>query len=235
MFLRAPRIKKRKQNLLIKSFVLDTTQKQAAAFAGVNRNTAMLFFRHMRELIFEATRKAPRFAGDVELDQAYFGNNKASNHPDQAKTWIRKDGRKFLVYRQATPIEHRVLVFGAFNRGGDVYIQIIKKADRQSLFPIIHMILIRGKVTIYTDKWRSYDELGIKGYKHMAINKAAGYVGPRKGQSINQIENFWGFAKERLSKFHGISRKTYPLHLKECEFRYNHRLDLEKAVKSLLH
>ena len=40
---------------------------------------------------------------------------------------------------------------------------------------------------------------------------------------INGIESFWSFAKRRLSKFHGISKTTFNLHLKECEFRFNNR------------
>ena len=37
------------------------------------------------------------------------------------------------------------------------------------------------------------------------------------------IENFWGLAKTRLSRFRGISKNTFYLHLKECEFRFNYR------------
>jgi len=40
---------------------------------------------------------------------------------------------------------------------------------------------------------------------------------------INGIESFWFYAKRRLEKSHGISRSTFNLHLKECEFRFNHR------------
>jgi transposase-like protein len=40
---------------------------------------------------------------------------------------------------------------------------------------------------------------------------------------INGIEGFCGLAKTRLVKFKGMSRLTYYLHLKECEFRFNHR------------
>ena len=36
---------------------------------------------------------------------------------------------------------------------------------------------------------------------------------------INGIENFWGSAKVRLSKFRGVNKDTFYLHLKECEFR----------------
>ena len=42
---------------------------------------------------------------------------------------------------------------------------------------------------------------------------------------VNGIENFWSFAKRRLAKFNGCSSDAFVLHLKECEFRYNHRND----------
>ncbi|MBW1713972.1 MAG: IS1595 family transposase, partial [Deltaproteobacteria bacterium] len=40
---------------------------------------------------------------------------------------------------------------------------------------------------------------------------------------INGIEGFWGYAKTRLVKFRGMHPQTFYLHLKECEFRFNHR------------
>jgi transposase len=45
----------------------------------------------------------------------------------------------------------------------------------------------------------------------------------RGNSHINGIEGFWGMAKTRLVKFKGMSRSTFYLHLKECEFRFNHR------------
>ncbi|MCH8240529.1 MAG: hypothetical protein IIB62_10870, partial [Proteobacteria bacterium] len=36
-------------------------------------------------------------------------------------------------------------------------------------------------------------------------------------------EGFWGLAKVRLSKFKGLPKHTFHLHLKETEWRYNHR------------
>ena len=50
---------------------------------------------------------------------------------------------------------------------------------------------------------------------------------------INGIENFWGIAKARLNKFRGLSKKTFYLHLKECEFRFNYRN--EDLYKYFLH
>ena len=40
-----------------------------------------------------------------------------------------------------------------------------------------------------------------------------------EGHHINGIDNFWSFCKRRLQKFNGIN-KNFPLHLKECGWRY---------------
>jgi len=61
------------------------------------------------------------------------------------------------------------------------------------------------------------------GYRHEAINHKVRFA--RGKIYINGIEGFWSFAKERLMKFHGISPQTFPLYIKEMEFRYNHRDD----------
>ncbi len=49
---------------------------------------------------------------------------------------------------------------------------------------------------------------------------------------VNGIEGFWGLAKVRLAKFKGVPKHTFHLHLKETEWRYNHRL--EDKYKTLL-
>ena len=51
---------------------------------------------------------------------------------------------------------------------------------------------------------------------------------------INDIENFWGFAKARLSQFHGIKKEFFYLHLKETEFRYNTKILGQNLYQNLL-
>ncbi|RMG23858.1 MAG: hypothetical protein D6732_24365 [Methanobacteriota archaeon] len=47
------------------------------------------------------------------------------------------------------------------------------------------------------------------------------------------MEGFWSFAKERLLKYHGVSKAYFHLYLKEMEFRYNCRKEnlYHKLVK----
>ena len=51
---------------------------------------------------------------------------------------------------------------------------------------------------------------------------------------INGIENFWGYAKHKLSRFKGIKKDNFLLHLKECESRYNNGNNSEILYQKLL-
>ncbi len=48
---------------------------------------------------------------------------------------------------------------------------------------------------------------------------------------INRIESFWSYANRKLQKFNGINKKSFNLHIKECEFRFNNR---DKNIDNLL-
>ena len=67
------------------------------------------------------------------------------------------------------------------------------------------------------------------------------YFGPRRGacrspaRHINGIESFWSTAKTRLARRRGIRPEHLVLHLKECEYRFNHRRDnLYRTLLALL-
>ena len=217
MLKKKARIEKRKIKQLAAFFAEDLTATQTTKLAGVNRNTANFWYRCFREKILKhQENNTPFFKGEVELDESYFGGPRKKKHAQDR----RKRGRGS---------ENKVPVFGVLKRNGKVYVQIIKNADKSTLLPIIKQI-IKKKSTIYTDKWRSYDGLVFDGYKHYRINHSKSYS-DRKGTHINGIENFWSFAKRRLAKFNGVSRKTFLLHLKECEFRYNHKYDILKILQ----
>ena len=71
------------------------------------------------------------------------------------------------------------------------------------------------------DSFRAYNKLSVSGYKHYRINHSVEFA--RGKNHINGIESFWGYCKMRLSKFYGLKKEGFLLHLKECEFRFNHR------------
>ena len=62
----------------------------------------------------------------------------------------------------------------------------------------------------------------MEGYKHHRIphhdNEFA-----RARRHINGIESFWSYAKLRLAKLRGVRWEYFYDHLKETEWRFNHR------------
>lgn len=222
MLKRKARLSKISIRKLIECFVADVSATQARKLAKVNRNTANLWYTSFREKILKyQERENGSFHGEVELDESYFGGPRKKNHA--------KDRRK-----RGRGAENKVPVFGIKKReDGKVYTQIIKNASKQELLPIIRRLITKNRTTIYTDKWKSYDGLVLDGYKHKRINHSKQYSN-RKGTHVNGIENFWSFSKRRLAKFNGVSRKTFLLHLKECEFRYNHKHGMLDILKKII-
>lgn len=76
---------------------------------------------------------------------------------------------------------------------------------------------------IYSDGWRGYNGLVDYGFKkHFRVHHGNNEF-VRGHSHINGIESFWGFTKTRLAKFRGMDKSKFVLHLKESEFRFNHR------------
>lgn len=206
----------------MKCFCVDLSATQTAELVGVNRNTVNSWFVTFRIALSEfQEEQVAQSSGEFELDESYFGGPRKKTHADDR----RKRGRG---------AENKIPVFGIKKRNdGSVYTKIIENASRATLFPIIKQLVTKHDSVIYTDKFRTYDGLVFDGYKHYRINHSKQYSN-RKGIHINGIENFWGFSKQRLAKFHGLSRKNFYFHLKECEFRYNKKHDMMKVLQAKL-
>lgn len=118
----------------------------------------------------------------------------------------------------------KTIVFGIFKRRGRVYTEIVPDCQKRTL-----QAIIRGRVApeviVHSDKWRGYDGLVDVGFaKHFRVNHSNNQFanGP---VHVNGIESFWSFAKRRMQKFNGLRGDKFYWHLKECEFRFNHRRD----------
>ena len=67
---------------------------------------------------------------------------------------------------------------------------------------------------IHSDSWKSYNGLVDLGYrKHYRLDHSKKEF-VRGRAHINGIEGFWGYAKSRLSKFKGMKKDKFYLHLK---------------------
>lgn len=198
------RISEAKFREIIKFFSLDIEAIKIAKLTHISRPSINKILKGVRERIASYCEKqTPLLTGEIEMDESYFGARRVRG--------IRGRGA-----------QGKTIVFGLIKRKGKVYTRVVSNVKSSSLMPIIQDKIDKDS-TLYTNGFRSYDGLVDYGYKHhYRVNHGQNEF-VRGYSHINGIENFWGITKTRLSKFRGISKSTFYLHLKESEFRFNCR------------
>ena len=179
-------------------FVAGTTARCAAGLVDVNFKTATFYYHRLRMLICLARENESAFAGEIEVDESYFGGH-----------------RKGKRVRGAAG---KVPVFGILKRGGKMYTKVIADTKAKTLMGIMQK-QIKPDSIVYTDHYRSYNVLDVSEFKHYRINHSKLFAD--KQNHINGIENFWNQAKRHMRKFNGVPKSHFPLFLKECEWRFN--------------
>ena len=108
-----------KQEQLIHYFVSGTTARCTSELVGIHRNTSIVYFCRLREIIaYQLELKITEyFSGDIAVDESYFGGT--------------RKGKRGRGAGGNPP------VFGLLKRGGKVYTKIIPDASSATLIPII--------------------------------------------------------------------------------------------------
>ena len=209
------KISEAKIRQIVKLFTIDLTASQIAEVTGLNRNTINRHLTALRERIASFCHEESPVSGEVEVDESYFGARRVKG--------LRGRGAR-----------GKTIVFGLFKRNGRVYTEIVPDCSKRTLQGII-----RGRVelesVIHSDGWRGYDGLVDLGYqKHFRVEHGNNEF-VNEHSHINGIESFWAYAKTRLVKFRGLQKHCFYFHLKECEFRFNHRHeDMYKMMLKML-
>ena len=203
-YYRRSHISEKKFRLLLRYFAMDLNASQTAVLSGISRRTVNSIFLKIRAQLVIACQAASPFSNsEVEVDESYFGARRVRG----------KRGRG---------ASGKHIVFGIYKRNGFVFTEIVPDVQKKTL-----QAIIRGRVSldsvVHSDGWRGYNGLVDTGFdKHYRVNHSKNQF--VLGDShINGIESFWSYAKRRLHKFNGVSKHTFYLHLKECEWRFNNR------------
>ena len=188
---------------MLRAFAVDLTATQIAVLTGLNRNTVNAYLTKIQRRIAEQCEQASPFAGSIEVGESFFGARRMKG-------------------KRGPGAYGKTIVFDIFQRNGEVYTEIVPDCSKATL-----QAIIRGRVGLesvsHSDGWRGYAGLVDMGYqKHLRVDHGKDEFA--KGTvHINGMEGFWGIAKIRLAKYRELSRSTFYLHLKESEWRYNHR------------
>ena len=195
------KLKKSVQIKWLEFFAQKVTARSVANLLDIHHNTAAFFYRKIRQVIscYLALEAAEIFDGCIELDESYFGG-------------IRKGKR-------GRGAAGKVAVFGILKRGGKVYTAVVNDTKSRTLMPVISRKVAPDSV-VYTDSYGSYNALDVSQFHHHRINHSTDFA--RGKNTINDIENFWNPAKRVLRKYNGINKDSFPLFLKECEFKFNY-------------
>jgi len=139
-------------------------------------------------ILSHAADAAILLGGEIELDESYFGGRRKGNRGRGAAG--------------------KVPVFGILERKGIVQVGVVPNVTAGTLLGLTVNKVRRGSI-VYTDKFRSYDSLMFCGYRHLKVDHGKYFSSGKV--TINGLEGFWSWAKERLMKHHGVSKQQFPL------------------------
>ncbi|MFK5203086.1 transposase, partial [Glaesserella parasuis] len=113
------KLKKSIQKKLLEFFVLEVTARSAADLLGIQPNSAILFYRKIREVIcYHLALEADEvFDGQIELDESYFGGHREG-----------KRGRGAAG---------KVAVLGILKRQGKVFTVVVNDTQTTTPMPVI--------------------------------------------------------------------------------------------------
>jgi transposase len=125
------KLKKNIRLRLLEYFVLEVTTRSAANMLEIQANTAILFYKKLRQVIaYHLALEANEiFDGCIELDESYFGGMRKG-----------KRGRGAAG---------KVAVFGLLKRGGKVYTAVVDDTKTSALMPVITHKIAPDSISLY--------------------------------------------------------------------------------------
>jgi len=166
--------------VILQCFEKDFDSYSTAEISGISRRSIQKYFEKLRNRIVDWVLDEKPFSGEVEVDESYFGPRRIRG----------KRGRG---------AGQKVLVLGILKRGGNVYTQVIPRATKKNILPIIQGKILE-ETTVHTDGWKSYDGLiDVNNFKHYRVYHSKDEF-VRGKSHINGIESFWSFCKRRMRK-----------------------------------
>jgi transposase-like protein len=118
---------------------------------------------------------------------------------------------------------NKVVVVGAFERGGAIRLQVVRGRDRETLQGFIRENTAGDAQAIYTDELPSYIGIADDNTEHETVkHHEKEFV---KGDvHTNSLENVWSLLKRSIiGSYHQVSAKHLDGYLDELEFRFNNR------------
>jgi transposase len=187
---------------LVECFARDLSATDTARLTGLTRKSVTTIFLKIRQrLAEECKRSSPFKAGKVSLTEAHTCT-------------------RCICGKRGCGTNHGKPLFSLLEFDHHIYTEIIPDCKKAPLRAVIRGRPVEEAV-LRNNGWHGYDGLVDVEYKK-AFRVSKEYL-EENSFSLNEIDSFWSFARNRLEKFNGVTNRTFPLHLKECEWRFNRR------------
>jgi transposase len=134
---------------IIKLFEIELSARKIAEQIDLSYPTVLKALTVIRMAIIANSSDQQLLAGEIELDESYFGGR-------------RKGKRGRGAY-------NKVPVFGILERDGIVRVEPVTDVTAKTLLDLTIKTVRRGSI-VYTDKFRSYDALMCCGYRHLKVD-----------------------------------------------------------------
>ncbi len=212
-YYRRSRISEGQFRSLVSHFANDLSATASSQLTGLTRKSVTtIFLKIRRRLARECKRQSPLLTGKIELTEGHACLSCVC-------------GRRGCGTANGKP------VFGVLCYENKIHAEIIPDCKKAPLRAIIRGRSV-DKAVLRNNGWHGLDGLIDAEYKQPFKVVQADEL---KGINLRVIDDFWSFSRTRLGKFNGVSNRTFYLHLKECEWRFNLReRDLYSELLELL-
>lgn len=202
-YVRRAKISEYKFRKMVKYFAEDMSATQIATKMAINRNTVNRYLNEIRARIVEFCEQHAPFSESVAVNDV-------------------STLREPVLLKQQTFSEKITTNLGILKRRGKVYAEMLTNCTAGKLKTLLNTKADKN-VTVHSVEVK-------EAYGLIAVGYDSNQAYADKPSYVDNLDNFWQFAKGRMLKFQGIAKHKLYLHLKECEFRFNFRNDNLYAV-----
>ena len=195
---------------ILNYYLLKMPANSIAATLQINPNTVGLYHKIFRtylknKVYFNKNIKIGGRNKTVELDETKIGKNKYNRGHKVEGAWV------------IGGIERSILKTKIKSENQRTFLLPIQKRNIKNIDKIINKYVKKG-TTIYTDKWKGYNNLKNIGYKHLTVNHKKNFKDPITGVHTNSIESLWNHLKQSIP-LRNRNKKYILLHLREFQWR----------------
>jgi len=207
-YLKGAHISERKVRELLKLFCDDLTATQIANITGISRITINAYLKLIRSHIALHSEERMPMTDSSLVNSASLAHLMPSETPSDLIT-------ADILYKKPC--------YGVRMENNNIRTDKITVPDQQEIFEWLKSAGAKYPDAAEKHNLESYHAIiDFNNLKLYRINNGVPKLISLKAR-VDDVELFWSMLKARLVKFRGLNGNTLYLHVKETEFRFNHR------------